>query len=334
MATPQKYKDGWRVQLKVGGIRESATFKTKTEASTWAARRKLELQAESKGTAGDIKTFGDVLKKYRDEVAPTHKGQKWETTRVNLFLADPDMPTGVTLSKLTTDHFNDWKKARLHQVSSGTVLRELSLLGSVLNAARLDWRWMKGNPLQDLKKPKEPPHRDRIISWSEQRIMLRTLGYSPRKRQTTMSAIVGSVFLVALRTGMRAGEIVGLTWDKVQDSWLILTKTKNGKKREVPLPPKAKRLIENMRGLDDEFVFPVKGQTLDALFRRARIKAGLEGFTFHDTRHTAATRIGRTVGQAGKLSFVEFCKVFGWSDPRFALVYVNPTAADLAKKMG
>ena len=73
--------------------------------------------------------------------------------------------------------------------------------------------------------------------------------------------------------------------------------------------------------------------TADALFRKVRENAGLDGFTFHDARHTAATRIGRTVGQQGKLSFPEFCKVFGWRDPKHALVYVNPTASDLAGKM-
>lgn len=50
-------------------------------------------------------------------------------------------------------------------------------------------------------------------------------------------------------------------------------------------------------------------------------------------RHTEATRIGRTVGQPGRLSFPEFCKVFGWRDPKHALIYVNPTAAELAQKL-
>ena len=69
------------------------------------------------------------------------------------------------------------------------------------------------------------------------------------------------------------------------------------------------------------------------MFRRVRDKLGLSGFTFHDTRHTAATWIGATVGQPGKLSFPEFIKVFGWRDPKNALIYVNPTAASLAEKM-
>lgn len=42
---------------------------------------------------------------------------------------------------------------------------------------------------------------------------------------------------------------------------------------------------------------------------------------------------GATVGQAGRLSFPEFCKVFGWKDPKYALVYCNPSAESLAGKL-
>ncbi len=57
--------------------------------------------------------------------------------------------------------------------------------------------------------------------------------------------------------------------------------------------------------------------------------AGLSRFTFHDTRHTAATWIGRS----GKLQLLELCKMFGWSDPKMAMIYFNPSADDLANKL-
>ena len=59
----------------------------------------------------------------------------------------------------------------------------------------------------------------------------------------------------------------------------------------------------------------------------------MSGFTFHDTRHTAATWVGRQVGRPNRLSFPQFCKAFGWRDPKMALRYVNPTAAELADLM-
>ncbi len=90
---------------------------------------------------------------------------------------------------------------------------------------------------------------------------------------------------------------------------------------------------ECLHGLDEERPLPVTVQVLDATFRRARDGAGLSGFTFHASRHTAATWIGATVGQPGRLSFPEFVRVFGWRDPRNAMVYVNTRAEALARKI-
>jgi integrase len=138
---------------------------------------------------------------------------------------------------------------------------------------------------------------------------------------------------LALHTGMRAGELTGMRWDVVKAHSVRLPTTKNGSAREVPLSRKAARLVERARGLDDTLVLPVGTQTLDALFRAARDAAGIDGLRWHDSRHTAATRIGATVGQPGRLSFPEFVAMFGWRDPRNAMVYVNPSAAALARKL-
>jgi hypothetical protein len=59
----------------------------------------------------------------------------------------------------------------------------------------------------------------------------------------------------------------------------------------------------------------------------------IENYCALDARHTAATRIGAKVGQPGRLTFPEFCRVFGWTDPRNAMIYVNPSAETLAGKL-
>jgi integrase len=107
--------------------------------------------------------------------------------------------------------------------------------------------------------------------------------------------------------------------------------TKNGTARAVPLSRSARRWLGLLRGQAQPFT--LADSSRDALWRKARKAAGLEGFTFHDLRHTAATRIGATVGKPGRLSFPQFCAVFGWRNPAQAMVYVNPTAAELADLM-
>lgn len=332
MATAKQRPNGmWGIQIKVGGVRESASFPTRREAELWAARRKLELTAQRQGRAGDTKTLRDAMRRFAEEVSPTHKGTHWE--RVRLAAMESQLPVTLPLNRLTPAHFDAWKQERLKTVSASTVNRDMNLLSSVLGYARRDWGWMDGSPLSDVRRPKSAPHRDRVISTAETRAMLRQLGYRPGCAPASITQMVGYAFLIALRTGMRASEIVGMRWEHVHASWVTLPDTKNGSARDVPLSGKTMRLLRHLRGVDQDKVLLVTPETLDALFRRARKQAGLDGFRFHDTRHTAATRIGRTVGQPGRLSFPEFCKVFGWRDPKNAMIYVNPTAAELARKL-
>jgi integrase len=127
---------------------------------------------------------------------------------------------------------------------------------------------------------------------------------------------------------MRAGELCGLTWDRVHDGY-CRTPHKVGRTaaslRDVPLTPKAMRIIGKMRGFDPALVFGLKTASLDAMFRKYRERAGLDGFTFHDTRHTAATWLAR------KIDVLTLCKVFGWSRMDQALTYYNPKASDIAR---
>lgn len=332
MATAKQRGDGrWGIQIKVRGVRESGTFATRREAELWAARRTLEINADATGRAGELRTLADAFARYRREVSPGHKGEAWE--RVRLAALEKQLPCTLPLDKLTPAHFTAWKTARLSVVSASTVAREMNLLSSVLGWARRDWGWMKTNPLADVRRPPQPRHRERIISRAEIRAMLRQLGYRTGRPPASKTELVGYAFLLSLRTGMRAGEIVGMQWQHLHASWVTLPDTKNGNARDVPLPYKARRLIAPLRELDADLIVPVRVEVLDVLFRRARQQAGLDGFRFHDARHTAATRIGRTVGQPGRISFPEFCRLMGWRDPKHALIYVNTSAGDLAMRM-
>ncbi len=154
--------------------------------------------------------------------------------------------------------------------------------------------------------------------------MLQALGYKPGPVRSVSQA-VGVAMLLALATGMRAGEICGLTWADVRGDFCRLPLTKNGSARDVPLSLVARKLIERCRGFDDVLVLGLQSQTLDALFRRARGRAGLDGFTFHDTRRTAATRLSKVV------DLLMLCKIFGWKNPQMAMVYYAPTASEMSR---
>lgn len=285
--------------------------------------REVELRARADASPSHRYTLADALKKYAEEVSPKKRGERWEQIRIAAFLRDPVFPVGK-IGDIGPTEIGRWRDARLAVVSSGSVIRDMGLLSSVMEHARREWRWIDSNPCRDARKPREPDHREVVISRPHIKAMLRAFGHRPGCSCRTVAQACARAFLLALRSGVRAGEIAGLTWDRVKDGycWLPVTKTTP---REVPLSRKAMRVIEAMRGFDDVLVFGIKSQTLDAMFRRYRDRAGLAGFTFHDSRHTAATWMARRV------DVLTLCKVFGWKNPKMAMVYYNPKASDIAK---
>ncbi len=326
MPSITKYRAGYRAQVAIKGTRDSATFRTKREAEAWAARRETEIRTRANLPPDQAHTLGDALKRYARDVSPTKRGRRWEEIRIDAFLRDAHLPIGKGIGELTPDVLGIWRDTRLKTVGAGTVLREFSLLSAVLEEARREWRWITANPCKDVRKPKEPRHREVVITRAQIRKMLVVMDYRPGVPVRTVAQSVAVCFLLALRTGMRAGELCGLTWDRIHPAHAVLKTTKTVP-RDVPLTPKAKRLVDKMRGFDPLLVFGLKAASLDAMFRKYRQRAGLEGFVFHDARHTAATWMAK------KIHILELCRVFGWSNTSQALVYFNPKASDIASRL-
>ena len=275
MPSPRKTAKGtWAIQIDIAGQRPSSTHATKSQAVAWAAAKTLELKLQVGGQAGTIKTLGDALQRYASEVSPKHRGWRWEIIRLAAYQKPgSSLPVHTKLSDLTTAHMSAWRDARLLATSRGTVLRDIGLLSAVFQTARLEWNWLQVNPLTNMRKPSAPAHRDVLITGVQTRKMLKSLGYTPVQPKSVSQA-VAVCFLVALATGMRSGELCGLTWANVYATHCVLPMTKNGQRRDVPLSKVAIRLIERMRGFDPDLVFGLGVQSKDALFRRARDRAG------------------------------------------------------------
>ena len=324
MASIQKTASGlYRAQVYIGGVRDSATFRTKREADAWASARAVELRKAKTTPPGELHTLAEALTRYVAEVSPLKRGRRWEEIRAEAMLRSPALPIGEKLGRVTPEQMAAWRDARLKVVSSGAVLREIGFLSAVFETARREWRWIESNPLRDIRKPRAPDHREVVISRQQIRRLLAAMGYQPRGPVRSVAQSVAVCFLVALRTGMRAGELCGLTWDRVAVDHCALPVTKSFP-RKVPFSAKTRRLIERMRGYDPLLVFGLKSASLDANFRKYRDRAGIEGITFHDARHTAATWLAR------RLDVLDLCRVFGWSNPKQAMIYFNPSASSIA----
>lgn len=327
MASIQKYGKGFRAFVALEGQRTSKTFLTRREAVAWAAACETEIRANKRLTPGERHSFADALLRYSEEVSVSKRGGRWERIRIEAFMNESSLDASTLIGEVTPEMLGVWRDARLKEVKPGTVLRDISLLSAIFETARREWRWITTNPVGDMRKPKSPDHRERVITPAEVKAMLKVMGYAPSVQPCSITQAVAVCFLVALRTGMRAGELCGLTWDRVYMDYVVLPVTKTVP-RNVPLSKVASRLIERMRGFDPVLVFGVSAPSLDALFRKYRARAGLSGFTFHDARHTAATMLAR------KLDVLDLCKMFGWANPKQAMVYYNPSASEIAARLG
>jgi integrase len=332
MASFQKIPGGGvRVQLEVLGQRASKTLPTMREARDWAHDETARLKAAAGGDEGHGRTLLEALRKFAEEESPKRRGEAKEIIRLKSFEGEAHgLPLSKRMADVDDDDMRVWRDRRLKQNKRSSVLREMTMMSAVFEVARTEWKWVKHNPLRDVKKPSKPAHRTRVISGSEIRNVLRALGYQPKAPARTVSQAVAVAFLLALATGMRAGEVCGLKWADIREAYGTAHDVKareRGVSRDVPFSAVARRLVARMEGWDEVLVFGVSAATLDALFRRARKRAGYDDFTFHDSRHTAATRIAR------KISVLDLCKMFGWTRTDQALTYYNPTAAQIAGRL-
>lgn len=320
MASISPYKDGYRAQIFLLGERDSKTFRTKREATAWAGARETEIRNQAKLPPDERHSMAEVLDRYLEEVVPGHRGHVREAAAVKALKRGLGDKAKEPISR-AEDIIAGYRDARLKVVAEATVLREMKILGTAFEEARVEWKWIAENPVRKLRKPSSSPHRERVLTRSEIRIMLQAMGYPRRKNSTALA------FLLALRTGMREGEICGLVPERVFPKRISLPETKTNP-RDVPLSKKARRIVDMIPVREGKHtLLGLKASTLSGLFIRYRERTGLTGFTFHDTRHTAATWMAK------KVDVLTLCKIFGWTDPKMAMVYYNPKAADIADQL-
>ncbi len=327
MASIRRDGDRYKVEVFVNGIRKSKRLDTKAQAKSWAAQMEVELGKMAEGVSA-THSFADVFERYANEVSETKKGAQWEIVRLNMF--SRFSIAAVKLVDLRREHFERYIVERLAAVKSSSVNRELNLMSHCLTQARR-WRLMSHNPMDDLKRPKDPAHRDRRISDREIEMVLLALNYAEDAPVVQQQQKVAVAFLLAIESGMRAGEICSLVARHVDlaAQTVFLPDTKNGRPRSVPLSKEAVRLLQRVQPWsDDGSVFGLASGALSTLFKRGVGKTDIKDLTFHDTRHEAITRL------AQKLDVLDLARVVGHRDIKQLLTYYNKSAAELAAQLG
>jgi integrase len=226
-------------------------------------------------------TFSELSDLYLDWAKVNHVGYVGTRSRVEHFRREYGP---CQLSEITPLMVDAYVARRAALRKPATVNRDLVVLRHMFRKA-LEWGKALGNPVIHQKPLRAENRRLRYLSREEKDRLLQAA-----------DEVLRPIVLVALHTGLRRGELFSLTWHDVDFRLGVIRvlHTNNNERREIPMSDTLRTTLQQLpRRLASAYVFSGKtGQVLVDIrkrFHRALKEAGIEGFVFHDLRHTFAS---------------------------------------------
>jgi integrase len=332
--TMSVYKRGkkgthWHYYFRVRGVRYRGVIseaRTKQQAEQAESKIKQEI---FEGRFGQLDLGSEKLADFIEKIfVPWSKANK-RSWKHDEFRARTirEYFGGKTFREISPLLVEQFKRDRRESITARQTVRslasvnlELHLLSKIFNLA-IDYKVTDTNPCTKVKKYTLDNKRYRYLMPEEEPALMAALE-GPRAHLKPMVKI-------ALGTGMRLSEQLHLSWERVDLSRgvLILTKTKTGKDREVPMNPEVFEILSALRkestGRGYVFINPQTGKRVKEIkkgFKTALKIAGIEGLVWHDLRATFGTRLG----EAGFDAFT-IAALMGHSDIHTTARYVRAT---------
>jgi integrase len=288
-----------------------ATFSKYSDARDWAQR--IESDMRGGRYSGDMlarkHTVGDMIQRYLDHVLESKSTRKhyiksqgqqlrWWKGEIGQHLLIHLQPMLLTQckEKLAGRHYSKRKPA--------TINRYFSALNHVINTAIKEWGWLHTNPIEKITLPKEPRGRIRYLTDQEREALLAACRMEDRKPLYT-------IVVFAISTGARKSEILSLKSKDVdfKRQCAVVYETKNHEPRTLYLSDYLCALLKEMpqRRRKSPLVFASANGNpinIEAQWRKARKRAGITDFRFHDLRHTAASYLamnGASTSEIGEV---------------------------------
>ncbi|OHB90219.1 MAG: hypothetical protein A3D89_03630 [Planctomycetes bacterium RIFCSPHIGHO2_02_FULL_52_58] len=267
-------------------VRESAKTKSIREAEYFLACRKKDIiEDQARIIIPKRILFKDFAVQYL-RWAERQKSYKDKRNRMNQLIT---VFGNLPLNMFTSHLIEQYQSERLETNRPATVNRFLSLLKHSFTKA-VEWDMASEETLKKIGKVKllhEDNRRLRFLSKTECQTLIETC--TPHLKP---------IVIVALNTGMRLGEILGLRWEQVdlRHGFILLDKTKNGERREIPINSVLRATLEAIpHGPESEYVFVDRNgrpyKSVNTSFPTACKRAGITDFRFHDLRHTFASHL-------------------------------------------
>jgi len=292
------------------GRRRQVSTKTNVKAEAeylLSCRRKESMEGVIPSRNKKPALFSQLIKEYLSWTEH-QKAFQSKRNRVNLLLTEfGDVPLTVfttkALEQFQAKKLKECKKSQKEAKPDAdknevpkfrkpaTINRDLSVLKHMLKKA-VEWQMVPEEVLKGIAKVGKLPENNRRLRY----LSKEECGKLIEKCKDHVKPIV----ITALNTGMRRGEILSLTWDRIDltHGFILLDVTKNGERREIPINATVRAQLEElaMRNVDGHrHVFHDKtGKPyLDVKrsFLKACSDAGITDFHFHDLRHTFASHL-------------------------------------------
>jgi integrase len=297
-----KRNNGWQARVNINGREISKQFDTQDEAARWKSEQQ---RAYKRGEWLDpdlskitFREWSALWLKAKNDIQPSTIRNYVSRLEIHLLPAFGK----YRLTELTNNQIGQWVANQYKSGTGAVTLKQcMGLMKIILNSAIYDGRLAR-NPAQGIKLPKAMKAEKKALTFNE----LRALASECGEYQT--------LTLFAGMTGLRWGELNALVGSdvnllkrtvKVNKSYSegkrgekILSGTKTHQAREIPLAKELLPLVETqlqLGGADSPLFQSANGRPLQynnfmsRVFKPAVKRAGLEGVSFHNLRHTAAS---------------------------------------------
>ena len=320
-------KRGKRFQclIRFKGARLAKSFRLKQNAERWGHKAIAELDA---GTYVDRdKLFSmqlkDLLLLYFDHV-------KAQTKRPHLLKYTIDMLCKTKLGKSYLPQvdgvkLSNFKNEMLETRSSATVRKYLLLISRAITVGQKELGVpVFNNPVKQVTLPKEPAHRDRVLTETERLGLYKACEYNPLYYMRNYVEL-------AFETLCRRGELLDIRFEDINltDKTAQIRITKTGKPRRIGLSIRAIEIIKSIPRTVNGKLFNVNSISwFEKCFKRAVANAGLSNFTAHDLRHCGATFLAEQ-----SWTTQELMAQGGWQSAEMVKRYSNISSKHLAKRL-
>ncbi len=281
--------DRWWIRYRFNGklIRRSIGDRVLAEKTMEEIRRRIDRGGHEEQPRQEKRTFAEMAREYRVLKADKRSLRRDDSSFLNLvpFFGE------CYLHTITRVEVEAYKKKRRAEVSGGTVNREIALLRHMFNLA-IEQGYVRDNPVHRVKMFPEQlnKRREKVFSEVELRLLMNAAASHFRP-----------ILIVAIGTGLRKSDILGLRWNQISFEHGVITlfMQKTGEAIEIPMLPMVRDVLWSIKGNagNSPFVFTYHDgeRILDIqqAYRGALRRSGLadKGYWFHDLRRTFATML-------------------------------------------